>query len=172
MSSLPTAAAKASKKRVAPTQRGGAAQRRIHNIEKGIFKLESTTETIDAEMIKKGFELAALLQLQAKRDAASARIHSFMSEWEELVQNGCCRGGAEKETQGFSENLVGEGGQGGLNSRGRKKQATSAPIKPATGGKGRVVLNHSTHIPQLIDVLGRLVDMHGIFTLVPGQLSR
>jgi hypothetical protein len=35
-----------------------------------------------------------------------------------------------------------------------------------------VVLNHSTHIPGLIDVLNRLVEMDGITTIVPGQLSR
>jgi len=39
-------------------------------------------------------------------------------------------------------------------------------------GKGRLVLNHSTHVPGLIDVLNRLVQMDGIFTVVPGQLSR
>ena len=39
-------------------------------------------------------------------------------------------------------------------------------------GKGRVVLNHSTHVPGLVDVLNRLVQMDGVFTVVPGQLSR
>ena len=32
---------------------------------------------------------------------------------------------------------------------------------PGKGGKGRVVLNHSTHIPGLIEVLQRLVEMDG-----------
>ena len=45
------------------------------------------------------------------------------------------------------------------------------PVHPA-GRKGRVVLNHSTHVPRLIDVLNKLVKMKGISTLVPGVLSR
>ena len=38
--------------------------------------------------------------------------------------------------------------------------------------KGRVVMNHSTHIPGLINVLNRLVETDGVFTVVPGQLSK
>jgi hypothetical protein len=50
--------------------------------------------------------------------------------------------------------------------------AAAGPEMPAMGGRGRVVLNHSTHIPGLIDVLHRLVETEGIFTVVPGPLSR
>jgi hypothetical protein len=65
----------------------------------------------------------------------------------------------------------------------RKRRAAGAEVgtgagaaagaeMPAMGGSGRVVLNHSTHIPGLIDVLHRLVETEGIFTIVPGPLSR
>ncbi|NJL01767.1 MAG: metal-binding protein [Spirulinaceae cyanobacterium RM2_2_10] len=42
-------------------------------------------------------------------------------------------------------------------------------MKP-TGG--RLVLNHSTHIPGLIARLERLVKVPGIATVTPGALSR
>ncbi|MCB0197263.1 MAG: hypothetical protein KDJ65_35275 [Anaerolineae bacterium] len=37
---------------------------------------------------------------------------------------------------------------------------------------GRLVLNHSTHIPGLIPVLTRLADQPGIQTVTPGRLAR
>lgn len=37
---------------------------------------------------------------------------------------------------------------------------------------GRLVLNHSTHIPGLIPVLERLSDEPGIKTVTPGRLAR
>ena len=37
---------------------------------------------------------------------------------------------------------------------------------------GRLVLNHSTHIPGLIPVLNRLVEQPGIKTVTPGRLAR
>jgi hypothetical protein len=38
--------------------------------------------------------------------------------------------------------------------------------------KGRLVWNHSTHIPGLIPVLTRLCGREGIQTVTPGVLSR
>lgn len=38
--------------------------------------------------------------------------------------------------------------------------------------KGRLVWNHSTHIPGLIPVLERLISRPGIQTVTPGVLSR
>ena len=37
---------------------------------------------------------------------------------------------------------------------------------------GRLVLNHSTHIPGLIPLLKRLVDRIGIQTITPGVIGR
>ena len=37
---------------------------------------------------------------------------------------------------------------------------------------GRLVLNHSTHIPGLLPVLERLVQYPGIKTVTPGRLAR
>lgn len=37
---------------------------------------------------------------------------------------------------------------------------------------GRLVLNHSTHIPGLISVLERLVKRDGIHTITPGVIGR
>ena len=37
---------------------------------------------------------------------------------------------------------------------------------------GRLVLNHSTHIPGLIPVLTRLAEQPGIKTVTPGRLAR
>lgn len=37
---------------------------------------------------------------------------------------------------------------------------------------GRLVLNHSTHIPGLISVLERLVKCDGIHTITPGVIGR
>jgi hypothetical protein len=38
--------------------------------------------------------------------------------------------------------------------------------------KGRLVLNHSTHIPGLIPVLAKLAEQPGIKTVTPGRLAR
>ncbi|MCB0167265.1 MAG: hypothetical protein KDI79_23750 [Anaerolineae bacterium] len=37
---------------------------------------------------------------------------------------------------------------------------------------GRLVLNHSTHIPGLLPVLTRLAEQPGIQTVTPGRLAR
>ncbi len=37
---------------------------------------------------------------------------------------------------------------------------------------GRLVLNHSTHIPGLIQVLERLTKLDGIQTITPGVIGR
>ena len=37
---------------------------------------------------------------------------------------------------------------------------------------GRLVLNHSTHLPGLIPVLTRLTEKPGIKTVTPGRLAR
>lgn len=37
---------------------------------------------------------------------------------------------------------------------------------------GRLVLNHSTHIPGLIPLLTRLANQPGIKTVTPGRLAR
>ncbi len=37
---------------------------------------------------------------------------------------------------------------------------------------GRLVLNHSTHIPGLIPVLTQLAEQPGIKTVTPGRLAR
>lgn len=43
----------------------------------------------------------------------------------------------------------------------------------AAGDKrGRLVLNHSTHLPGLIPLLERLVEQPGIKTVTPGRLAR
>ncbi len=41
--------------------------------------------------------------------------------------------------------------------------------KPASG---RLVLNHSTHIPGLIPILERLTKLEGIQTITPGVIGR
>jgi hypothetical protein len=41
--------------------------------------------------------------------------------------------------------------------------------KPASG---RLVLNHSTHIPGLIPILERLTKLDGIQTITPGVIGR
>lgn len=37
---------------------------------------------------------------------------------------------------------------------------------------GRLVLNHSTHIPGLISILGLLIKLDGIQTITPGVIGR
>lgn len=39
-------------------------------------------------------------------------------------------------------------------------------------GKGRLVLNHSTHIPGLLSILEKLIHYPGIQTVTPGVISR
>lgn len=38
--------------------------------------------------------------------------------------------------------------------------------------EGRLVLNHSTHVPGLIPVLEKLTKIEGIRTITPGVISR
>lgn len=38
--------------------------------------------------------------------------------------------------------------------------------------KGRLVLNHSSHVPGLLVILGKLVQYPGIQTVTPGVISR
>ena len=42
-------------------------------------------------------------------------------------------------------------------------------VKPTSG---RLVLNHSTHIPGLIRILEALTKLEGIHTITPGVISR
>lgn len=44
--------------------------------------------------------------------------------------------------------------------------------KPKQNKISRLVLNHSTHIPGLISVLDRLVEVPEIRTITPGRLNR
>ena len=39
-------------------------------------------------------------------------------------------------------------------------------------GKGRLVLNHSSHVPGLLAILGKLVHYPGIQTVTPGVIGR
>ncbi len=41
-----------------------------------------------------------------------------------------------------------------------------------SASKGRLVLNHSTHIPGLLAILGKLIHYPGIKTVTPGVISR
>jgi hypothetical protein len=38
--------------------------------------------------------------------------------------------------------------------------------------KGRLVLNHSSHVPGLLAVLGKLIQYPGIQTVTPGVIGR
>jgi hypothetical protein len=64
-----------------------ARDRRIRKIEKGLRCLDVSIRSIDAEMMEKGFEVGALLKLQAQRDAASAKIEALINEREQLEAN-------------------------------------------------------------------------------------
>jgi hypothetical protein len=44
--------------------------------------------------------------------------------------------------------------------------------KDAAHKDGRLVWNHSTHIPGLIPILERLCQQHGIQTVTPGVIGR
>ncbi|MDG2991430.1 DUF2103 domain-containing protein [Candidatus Synechococcus calcipolaris G9] len=43
--------------------------------------------------------------------------------------------------------------------------------KAGDSDRGRVVLNHSTHIPGLIPVLERIAQADGITTVIPGVIA-
>uniref|UniRef100_A0A7S0EKY4 Uncharacterized protein n=1 Tax=Hanusia phi TaxID=3032 RepID=A0A7S0EKY4_9CRYP len=57
-------------------------------------------------------------------------------------------------------------------SKAAKKSEKSSEDKPEEEGEGRLVLNHSTHLPGILPVLQRLAAFKGINTIVPGRLSR
>lgn len=82
------------------------------------------------------------------------------------------------QSSGAKQRQRGTAGAGSGKGKGKEKGAGAAADSdkaesmPQMGGRGRVVMNHSTHIPGLIDVLNRLAETEGIFTIVPGQLSR
>ena len=48
------------------------------------MRLDASIRSIDAEMTDKGFDVGALLQLQAQRDEASSKIEAFIAERERL----------------------------------------------------------------------------------------
>eukprot|EP00961_Rhodomonas_salina_P227893 3080519-Rhodomonas_salina.2 len=60
--------------------------KRLQKIEKNLQRLWASIATIDAQMMKQPSDVAALLELQAQRDAAAAKIEAFMLEWEEFEQ--------------------------------------------------------------------------------------
>lgn len=45
-------------------------------------------------------------------------------------------------------------------------------MKPSKDKNGRLVLNHSTHLPGLIPLLTCLAQQPGIKTITPGRLAR
>ncbi|MFQ3581651.1 MAG: DUF2103 domain-containing protein [Chloracidobacterium sp.] len=47
-----------------------------------------------------------------------------------------------------------------------------AKKKPSETAPGRLVWNHSTHIPGLIPVLTRLCNVPGVKTVTPGRLAQ
>jgi len=125
-------------------------------------------------MTDKGFDVGALLQLQAQRDEVSSKIEAFIAERERLEAQpwALCAGGPD----GLPEESSQDTEQGRTREAGEvEAQLLPRPLPPLVdpdGRKGRVVLNHSTHVPRLIDVLNKLGGMRGISTLVPGVLSR
>ena len=44
------------------------------------MRLDASIRSIDAEMTDKGFDVGALLQLQAQRDEVSSKIEAFIAE--------------------------------------------------------------------------------------------
>jgi hypothetical protein len=46
----------------------------------GILRVDASIRSIDAEMTDKGFDVGALLQLQAQRDEVSSKIEAFIAE--------------------------------------------------------------------------------------------
>ncbi len=62
-----------------------------------------------------------------------------------------------------------------VHSSGAKPEnaATSSGKRPGKGqGKGRLVRNHSTHLPGLIAILERLCHKPGVETLTPAVIGR
>ena len=82
-----------------PARRGGGAarSRRIKKIESGILRLDASIRSIDAKMTDKGFDVGALLQLQAQRDEVSSKIGAFIAERERLEAQpwALCAGGPD-----------------------------------------------------------------------------
>ena len=134
-----------------PACRGGGAarSRRIKKIESGILRLDASIRSIDAEMTDKGFDVGALLQLQAQRDEVSSKIEAFIAERERLEAQpwALCAGGPD----GLPE----ESSQDTEQGRTREAEEVEAQLPPRPlpplvdpdGRKGRVVLNHSTSAP-------------------------
>ncbi|RUR85697.1 DUF2103 domain-containing protein [Chlorogloeopsis fritschii PCC 9212] len=52
------------------------------------------------------------------------------------------------------------------------KKPTPDTRKASSPKNGRLVWNHSTHIPGLIPILERLCKQDGIQTITPGQIGR
>ena len=50
--------------------------------------------------------------------------------------------------------------------------STSVPQEPPSGGGGRVVMNHSTHVEGLVPVLRRLEKDQFVKTVIPGPLRK
>ena len=48
----------------------------------------------------------------------------------------------------------------------------SADTRKNTSKSGRLVWNHSTHLPGLIPILERLCNLEGIQTVTPGKIGR
>jgi hypothetical protein len=64
---------------------GSCAQPANQKEESGILRLGASIRSIDAEMTDKGFDVGALLQLQAQRDEVSSKIEAFIAERERLM---------------------------------------------------------------------------------------
>lgn len=56
-------------------------------------------------------------------------------------------------------------------SKAAQKTGKKDAKKDTDPDRGRVVLNHSTHIPGLIPVLERIAQVDGITTIVPGVIA-
>ena len=134
-----------------PARRGGGAarSRRIKKIESGILRLDASIRSIDAKMTDKGFDVGALLQLQAQRGEVSSKIGAFIAERERLEAQpwALCAGGPdglpEESSQDTEQERAREGEEVGT-------QLLPRPLPPLVdpdGRKGRIVLNHSTHVP-------------------------
>ncbi|MCU0570638.1 MAG: DUF2103 domain-containing protein [Oculatellaceae cyanobacterium Prado106] len=51
------------------------------------------------------------------------------------------------------------------------KSSGKSPEGTSRAGKGRVVWNHSTHLPGLIPILERLTEWEGIQTITPAVIG-
>jgi len=69
----------------AEVRRRSCAQPANQKEESGILRLGASIRSIDAEMTDKGFDVGALLQLQAQRDEVSCKIEAFIAERERLM---------------------------------------------------------------------------------------